>query len=98
VPITQTIEILPVNAPPDHYFSMVIDWAADTATTGEDGEAQEIPLERGNAVWSAQKPIRFALGEDDSLCYTELQLRPVAGGCTGESSGVYEYATVTKLT
>ena len=95
--VTAAITPLPgggSGSPPEsHTFSIVIDPATKTVTTGANGSVQQVAIAQDSEGWSTQASTSFALvyGGNPSLNYSQLHLRPTADGCVGSGSGVYHY-------
>jgi hypothetical protein len=83
---------------PSHGFTTMIDWSANTVTTGANGEAFQVPLARKGDAWTTQAAMSFRAGPMpypaltyDRFEYASMTLRPTDTGCTGEASGKYNY-------
>jgi hypothetical protein len=75
-----------------HDFSVLIDWSANTATTGANGLVKQVALaQNSDGKWTAQEPLAFQLGLYDypSLTYSSLAFQRGKDGCTATASGTY---------
>jgi hypothetical protein len=79
--------------PAEHKFSALVDWAAKTIITGQNGSVQKGALTESNGVWQTQAGLSFSTEFPDTqwdyLAYAQLRLSPTADGCTGDGSGTY---------
>lgn len=78
--------------PPTHAFSVLVDWAAGTATSGSNGTASQVALRQTGAnEWEATQPLTFSLGwaAQPSLTYSDFKLTLGKDGCTAAASGTY---------
>ena len=84
--------------PAKHKFTLAIDWAANTATTGSGGTAQQVALVESNGMWTTQATLSLSLSlalsgnsgwDRPRVTYKALKIRPTADGCEGEGSGDY---------
>lgn len=78
---------------PSHSFAALIDWSANTMTSGASGEAFRVPLAPQSDGWTTQAPVSFRPSGSSfpATTYTSMTLRPTDGGCTGEADGTYTY-------
>jgi hypothetical protein len=78
---------------PSHAFTAAIDWAANTLTSGANGDAFRVPLVHEGDGWTAQASMSFDASQSSypSTTYTRMTLRPTDTGCIGEASGTYSY-------
>jgi hypothetical protein len=90
----------PTAMPAEHKFTLVIDWAANTATTGSGGTAQQVALVESNGIWTTQATLSLSLSlslalsgnsglDRPRVTYKAIKIRPTADGCEGEGSGDY---------
>jgi hypothetical protein len=81
--------------PATHEFSVLIDWGANTATTGGNGLAKQVALvQSGASDWSTKEPLNFQLGlyGIPDLTYSNLTFQRGNDGCTATASGTSEQA------
>jgi hypothetical protein len=90
--------------PAEHKFSMTIDWAASTATTGSGGLAGRVKLAEHNGTWTTQDTLGLSLalagtGLDNRprVSYTTINIRPTADGCAGDAIGDYLWNSTDML-
>jgi hypothetical protein len=90
--------------PAEHKFSMVIDWSANTATTGSGGLAGQVKLAQDNGTWTTQGTLGLSLalagtdqGERPRVNYTTINIRPTADGCAGDAIGDYLWNSTDML-
>jgi hypothetical protein len=75
-----------------HDFSVLIDWSANTATTGANGLVKQVALaQSSDGEWTAREPLAFQLGfyGYPSLTYSSLAFQRGKDGCTATASGTY---------
>jgi hypothetical protein len=75
-----------------HDFSVLIDWSANTATTGANGFVKQVALaQNGDGNWTAQEPLKFQLGlySYPGLTYSSLVFQRGKDGCAATASGTY---------
>jgi hypothetical protein len=106
--ITATLASLYSDAsmvvPAKHAFSLAIDWAANTATTGSGGTAQRTSMVRDNGTWMTQNTVYLSLalagtsaGERPMVSYHEIRIHPTVDGCSGEATGEYLWNSTDML-
>lgn len=78
---------------PSHAFTAMIDWSANTLTSGANGDAFRVPLVHAGDAWTTQASMSFDASQSSypSTTYTSMTLRPTDSGCIGEASGTYSY-------
>jgi hypothetical protein len=85
--------------PSTHEFSLLIDWAGNTAATGSGGTAERVSLTHQDGVWTTQGPLVLSLGLAGSkvgnrpfITYEQISISPTTIGCTGTATGTYEWS------
>lgn len=82
--------------PSTHEFTLLIDWAGNTATTGSGGTANQVSLVYQDGVWTTQAPLQLSralagsgVGDMPFFTYDQIAVHPTSIGCAGHATGNY---------
>ena len=85
--------------PATHQFTLLVDWAGNTATSGAGGTANKVTLVQSGGAWTTQGRIQLTLSispDENSasgrpyLTYERISIRPTVDGCAGSATGNYQ--------
>jgi hypothetical protein len=88
--------------PTSHRFSLLVDWAGNTAVTGAGGTASKVNLVQLDGEWTTQSALALSLSLAQDwtvgginvvgrpfVSYERIAIHPTADGCAGSATGNY---------